>query len=795
MSKMIDILQSAVYTRRYKLKASAQYGMAVRTAFVFPALCILLSCQPHLRHVSPDELSLALTAPDRIPLQAGTNYRINFAATEIVDGIENEIQFDNWRRVLSLSGTKGYSTDTHNLNLTVTFSREKDYILAEGNITAKDEKDHAIILNYTLPVITPGDTFFASEINRDQAITANGEELKGWLLPIASLVHNQPGIGPVSGWGAALAIPPDAYADFMMTGSTDGLGVKYYLGLTSQNPTAHFQFIIYSIDPAWGFRSALNKYYRFFSSFYKPRTTDLRQGGLWLSPTDYFHLEGLDDTDSESLYPLYRFHEASAFEWWPQDNEGCQTKQDDLDRNQGYGIVTFPYVILGTVDTHPYEECSTVESGQTVWDCIVDRSMTSSNQRYKNRLHAVENSGRHDKNEDLDVWQIEEQGKPAFRTVANPDPNLFSDRAELYTMSDWVVDGQLNYMSFNSCQPWPDGVYFDSLSSPKWSFVMNYRKDHYPYSNYPLSIDRDGDLGLYNFTSHYEFLEQARRTTLDPLLFGNGIGRYLELVPTGYQLYSKNDAGGQFFLGAILDVGGKELGNEQIKDRRQRDYQRSVMGRKPILNSNSTQKGWEQQQDVFDTYNAALTHAIFQTYGSPDKSINYFLSNERELHAELTERFVCYARCLQWAGWQPVTHAIITDDNIEGLVLERYGSRLTPTSPVYFSLLNEGSETVRVDLVMDLQRFSTLNQGDVKIGQFKFMEDSVVTHACQADSENMPPQCELTMSLEPYKAQVLRLQSKKATSYGRPPASHQLLCPCNESLSRPGKERPQRVLN
>ena len=182
----------------------------------------------------------------------------------------------------------------------VCYSDEHDHLLAKGSISLVNDNDElAIILNYMLPVVADGNKFGTAIFEDPPVVITENDDHKGWLLPIASMVHDSPGnagdvlphIDSTSSWGVAIAIPPDAPADYAMTGSSDGLGVTYYLGLTSERPTAHFQFIIFPVDPKWGFRSALNEYYEFFSEFYTPRTDQVREGGLWLWGLDYDFLK------------------------------------------------------------------------------------------------------------------------------------------------------------------------------------------------------------------------------------------------------------------------------------------------------------------------------------------------------------------------------------------------------------------------------------------------------------------------------------------------------------------------
>jgi hypothetical protein len=56
-------------------------------------------------------------------------------------------------------------------------------------------------------------------------------------------------------------------------------------------PKASFSFVLYTSDPAWGFRAATLKYYQMFPSSFTRRISPEREGGWYLSPP-YGSLDG-----------------------------------------------------------------------------------------------------------------------------------------------------------------------------------------------------------------------------------------------------------------------------------------------------------------------------------------------------------------------------------------------------------------------------------------------------------------------------------------------------------------------
>ena len=108
-----------------------------------------------------------------------------------------------------------------------------------------------------------------------------------------------------------------------MVGDSEGLSVRFYLGVSPDTANfankASFAFIIYNIEPAWGFRSAIEKYYSFYPDYYTAR---LKRDGLWLL----------------NMRKNVVFPNVDQYGW----NRGTEAERDEK-----YGILTFPYVITG----------------------------------------------------------------------------------------------------------------------------------------------------------------------------------------------------------------------------------------------------------------------------------------------------------------------------------------------------------------------------------------------------------------------------------------------------------------
>ena len=83
--------------------------------------------------------------------------------------------------------------------------------------------------------------------------------------------------GTPSGAGLAIAYPVHEPRVFLIRARSDGYAITFSLGvtpLTEKSPSrASFRFIIYRIDPAWGLRSAAERYYGFFPDLFATEAT------------------------------------------------------------------------------------------------------------------------------------------------------------------------------------------------------------------------------------------------------------------------------------------------------------------------------------------------------------------------------------------------------------------------------------------------------------------------------------------------------------------------------------------
>ena len=608
---------------------------------------------------------------------------------------------------VTLSDGKISQTDEHTrydagspeIRLHAEFVPCGDYLLVRGEIENLRGEERGYIVDYRLPRLS-ADARFGYGLEESAAMD-QAEEKEADAFPIGAMTNAREGV--------AIAIPPTEPRSFGVTGGKDGLGIRFYLGVTPRAPQfanrASFVFLIYPVEAQWGFRSAVSRYYTFFPQYYTPR---LKRDGLFM-----FQMGGRTPANVDQ----YGFDLVES-QW---DDE---TMKAAIARDQAHGITTFPYTIEGQRELKflpklpaTYDEAMEVFNHWTLAD-HAGHALTKEN---------VTNDGDRDAKDEIlssactyadgqYATMIRETswGAKSLTFKVNPNPHLFSDTPgkvtvggrQLKVVDRWLVE-----------HPEFGGIFVDSLGS-NWPALFNFRADHFPYAKYPLTFDASGKVALHNTTSFYEFID-ALRTSLrrsDRLVMANGVYTYIskggevskrlesikfdgkanEFIKGNTPPEHYRGSGtklGRFFLTALLDAATCEQGIKATVDL-SRDN-RVMMGRKMYGYINYR---WEDAAQVSEFVNKALAFGIYAS-----STTDFFSGTKYEDHANgylrdkvLLDWYLPLVRKLSAAGWEPVRHATVEGNS---LASERFGHG----SDVYFTLYNDAAVAQTGSLSIDLR--------------------------------------------------------------------------------------------
>jgi hypothetical protein len=212
--------------------------------------------------------------------------------------------------------------------------------------------------------------------------------------------------------GAALAVPLDQprVAEFAYDGAGRELYCAIHLGLAPETGSeADFSVAIYPVDPEWGFRDALRRYYDLYPDCFLKRT---RREGIWMPFTDVSTVQGWEDFG-------FAFHEG--------DNNVAFDDQAD--------IASFVYCepVGYWMDMAP-DEPRTHENAVRLLRQAAEEGHALS--------EATLNSAVEDAGGRMVLQTLERPWCDGARFVLNPSPNLFADedaltRGEYVSAATW----------------------------------------------------------------------------------------------------------------------------------------------------------------------------------------------------------------------------------------------------------------------------------------------------------------------------------------------------------------------
>jgi hypothetical protein len=176
---------------------------------------------------------------------------------------------------------------------------------------------------------------------------------------------------------------------------------------------------------------------------------------------------------------------------------------------------------------------------------------------------------------------------------------------------------------------------------------------------------------LPNWMPHVDFLRELRRQIAPRLVFGNGIRP------------------GRAFGAFACDILGVECSLGDTQHRHNLDFYRSVAGAKPFL-ALFYHPGEEIPRALVESY---VQRFVALGLSPEVKSVPWGRLKQRD--DDLYDRFVPIYRRLDLAGWQPVTHLRLPQDEIW---VERFG---TSAPELYFTLFNPDDKPVEITIQPD----------------------------------------------------------------------------------------------
>jgi hypothetical protein len=537
-------------------------------------------------------------------------------------------------------------------------------------VTADPAQDRAVILRVAVPVQALGWTWW-DDMGAPRTIEAakHYNQLTPWggLRDVSAYPCSAIG-NAAMGLSAAVPLHEPQVFRLAYDATRQALEAEFDLGLSPDakkfpcQSTVHL--LLYSHDPKWGFRSALQRYYQLFPEY---ATRRVGAGGIWLinldpttmaSPWDWgfrFEEHGLEHAGYNDAHDTLTFVYTEC--WGIYEGFGNKPPPDGKDR---YGR----NVYTGTA----------AEMRQF----IMDKLKAPATEKFwglprSEVAQAEVNSAIEDATGQW-IWshytQTWSPGDFLSNLCLNPDPDLPRPSRNSVT---W--DGEITpaYQRAKNAGGQLGGVYLDSVCDYVGFSDENFRREHWQYADTPLvaSYQAKQPVQLHCF-SCFEISQQIadRMHAEGKYMIGNtGPPEMMYWIP-------------------LLDmIGAGEANQCGISTEPMYRYLRFCAYHKPI---SWMQYGFVDPKTTWEQKERGMQRSLF--YAIHPGTANFNKPDDYEPSRPLYRYYEPLIAWLDEAGWQPVTSAQSNDPEV---LVERYGPGPGLLADVSFIALRNSGKTER----------------------------------------------------------------------------------------------------
>ena len=516
-------------------------------------------------------------------------------------------------------------------------------------------KDRAVTLVFTVPMLPEGLRWLDNP-RRSTPVEKGREYVHAGRFRAGSSgrLSNYPfGAVADANRGIGLGIDP-AYPAFYRVGynaGTSELYLAYDLALTPERPSARLRFAVLGFDAAWGFRAALNAYYKLFPEAFRVRVKDQ---GQWMPFAKISLIKGWEDFG-------FRFKEGND-----------ETAWDDA-----HGIITFRY-------TEPLTWWMSMKAGtpRNVEMALAEarRLAAQGNAEAK----ALFTSGYHDADGSYAFLSRDEPWTHGVVWSMNSMPGIKGD------VTDFSVkwNPRLRERLYGPGRRGDlDGEYIDS-SEGYVTDELDFRRDHFAAATTPLVFSPDTHKpALFRGLIAFEYVRGIEKDV-------HGMGKLMMANATPDRLC---------WLAPLLDVMGTETDwNPQNHWRPMSDadllYRRALCKGKPFCFLMNTAFENFSHALVEKYMKRALAYGMFPGFFSQNAAEGHYFTRPElyDRDRPLFKKYVPLCKLVAEAGWEPITRARSSDERVH---VERFGP--IDKGPLYFTVFNDGATPRTATITLD----------------------------------------------------------------------------------------------
>ena len=543
--------------------------------------------------------------------------------------------------------------------------------------------DRAVTLYFALPIAFGSAWSWGDDIRRARPIAGSGELAnlsREWDIGAAGVISQYPfAVAWGDGVGLALAhgLAEPRVARFAANPATGQLYLAFDLALspaTTRFPgRAWVDFSIFSVDAAWGFRSAAAGYARRYPQSFQRRLPPEREG-TWLpfSRTSRVEIPG------DFGFGVHEINELG-----------------EVAGDEALGIASFRYLQVPDayslwLDGPPAARFDPQLEARVLAE--LERQRAGGTPTQRKHAEAILSSAFHDSGGRLFYrwspageipWCGGKAGCAMFAVSADPhisDPQFPLNKAT----ADWDGPARASYQQ----HPGLDGEFVDGVQAGTYRMMLDQRRSHFAVARQPLTFSAQGHrLGipsLFATVAFINWLSAEVHATPGRWLMGNTL---LEGLPWAADQFD--------YLGVETNWirGGRLVPDSDAT----MSYRRTLAGQRPFgILFNTDFQAVALDNGVEHSFQIALFYGIYPSFFSPNAANDAYWDNPVLFNRDrpLFRKYVPLLRRINRDGWQVVTQARSADPAV---YIERFGN----WPSLFFTLRNSGDRAVTTSISFD----------------------------------------------------------------------------------------------
>jgi hypothetical protein len=491
--------------------------------------------------------------------------------------------------------------------------------------------DRAVTLLYAVPVPREGLSWLADP-RRSEAVQAPREYVNASSFRAGAngrLSRYPLGAVATADRGIALGIDManPAFYRIGYNAATEELFIAFDMGLTPEKPAANASFRVFSFDPAWGFRAALERYYAQFPEAFVRR---VQEQGLWMPFAPISKVPGWEDFG-------FRFKEGND-----------ETAWDDQ-----HGILTFRY-------TEPLTWWMSMSADlPRTMEAALAEAKRLADEKGDRRALALFSSGYHNAAGEFAARLLDTPWCNGAVWSMNSMPGVPGEATDFKNKWNTAIYERWYGAQANGTL---DGEYVDS-SEGYVTDELNYRRDHFAAAETPLTFSLDTrQPAIFRGLIAFEYVRALAR----------------DMHGSGRLMMANSTPGRLCWLAPLLDVLGTETNWHPGRWSPMPDgellYRRAMSKGKPYCFLMNTRFEDFSAELVERYMKRSLAYGMFPGFFSHNASEGHYFKRPElyERDRPLFRKYVPLCRQVAEAGWEPVTLA--RSDNPQ-IYVERFGPR------------------------------------------------------------------------------------------------------------------------